>query len=138
MSYRYKRIRLNKNITRDEHRIVMEKHLGRQLYSKEIIHHINGNPRDNRIENLEISTRSKHAKEHHLKGELHKASKQDGDKGRKTYLKKLGLDKLTYTKTHSSCNKCKKLKQHSEFHKNGRRWNGVNTYCKECRSRYKI
>lgn len=62
--YRYKRIKLKGKLTRDEHRLVMESIIGRRLMYNEVIHHINGKPKDNRPENLQIMTRQEHGKLH--------------------------------------------------------------------------
>ena len=70
MSYKYKKKRLSKGITKDEHRLVMENYLGRKLDEFELVHHINEDPTDNQIENLELCTRSSHARFHQNGREL--------------------------------------------------------------------
>jgi hypothetical protein len=61
--YRYKKIKLSDGSTIDEHRLVWEQHYG-PIPEGGIIHHRNGDGRDNRIENLELHSRSSHAAYH--------------------------------------------------------------------------
>lgn len=49
-----------------EHRMVMELHLGRALSPQEVVHHINGDRADNRIDNLELhGSHAEHMRAHH-------------------------------------------------------------------------
>lgn len=45
----------------------MEQKIGRKLRSDEVVHHINGDKTDNRIENLELISNSEHTSLHHKK-----------------------------------------------------------------------
>lgn len=45
-------------------RAVMAGHLGRLLGPDEVVHHINGDKTDDRIENLEVLTRAEHIEVH--------------------------------------------------------------------------
>lgn len=50
-----------------EHRLVMEKYIGRFLTKREVVHHINENTHDNNIENLELFSNSGlHLITHHI------------------------------------------------------------------------
>lgn len=48
------------------HRVVLENHLGRLLESHEVVHHLNGEKKDNRVENLQVLTIVEHSRLHGL------------------------------------------------------------------------
>lgn len=50
-----------------EHRLVMEEFLNRYLLPEEVVHHINGIPNDNRIENLMLFANNGEHRKYHKK-----------------------------------------------------------------------
>lgn len=54
-----------------EHRLVVEKSLGRRLEPEEVVHHHNEDKLDNRLENLEVMTLQEHTI-HHNKTRIRK------------------------------------------------------------------
>lgn len=63
-----------------EHVAIMEQTIGRRIRKDEVVHHINGNRSDNRIENLQLMTRSEHCRIHtqerHERGLCYDISKE--------------------------------------------------------------
>lgn len=77
---------------RREHRVLMERHLGRRIEPWELVHHINGDTADNRIENLEIQDWGKHTADHH------KGTRRDRDAKRSYEAFALLREELKHTR----------------------------------------
>lgn len=75
MPTRYKAIKVN-GVKYDEHRWLMEQHLGRKLETWESVHHKDENPRNNDIDNLEIMSKSEHSKMHAIGRKMSEEAKR--------------------------------------------------------------
>lgn len=57
-----------RRVARREHRVVVERALGRKLEPWELVHHKDGNQSNNDLSNLEITEWAAHTREHHAGG----------------------------------------------------------------------
>lgn len=60
------------------HRKIMEEHIGRKLTENDIVHHLNGDTHDNRIENLQLTTRSEHQAIYHKESQNNRRDPKTG------------------------------------------------------------
>lgn len=85
---RYRKLRLPDGSRIDEHRYIMEQHLGRKLGRREVVHHKNDDPKDNRLENLEVMTLSQHSRMH-AQDRLRRGIRPSGGRGERAGAAKL-------------------------------------------------
>ena len=99
---KYKGIKVD-GVKKDEHRYIMEQHLGRELTRDEVVHHINGNCRDNRIENLRVMTLSEHTRLHHANrrqsDHIRKAQSERMTEKPNLHQRKLTEDEVRYIRS---------------------------------------
>lgn len=129
MVSRYKGIKINGK-KYDEHRWMMEQHLGRKLNRDEVVHHKNENKRDNFIENFEVQSLSEHTS-NFMKKYMNspKGRQMARDNG-----KKYGFQTSKFKKGKYWCPRCKKWLLKEDFYKSTYPNNlyGIRTNCKIC------
>jgi len=110
MVYKYKAIKVN-GIKHDEHRYLMEQKIRRKLDYNELVHHKDGNPRNNDLKNLEVVQRSEHTR-NFMKGKKYNTHRYKNGK----YW----------------CSNCKGYLFKDKFWPDKDDKNGIRTYCKIC------
>lgn len=101
-----------KKASRFEHRIIAERVVGRSLPATVVIHHVNGQPADNRHSNLVICENSAYHSLLHVRARI---VKRGGDPQRQKI-----------------CSGCQELKVKAEFWRAKRTWDGFQQMCRNC------
>jgi hypothetical protein len=77
----------------------MEVHLGRKLGRNEVVHHVNEDKKDNRIDNLEVMSSAKHTELHHIGSKRSDGQKKNIRNGvRGSSRTKLSEEKVVWLK----------------------------------------
>ena len=82
VSKEYPRITKGKHKGKMIHRLVMEKFIGRELFSHVVVHHIDGDKSNNSIDNLALMTTSAHARLHRLQDQMIGKDRERTEQGR--------------------------------------------------------
>jgi len=115
MKYKYKKIN-GKNIA--VHRLKFELHIGRKLIKEEIVHHIDGNPSNNSLNNLMLFPNQRaHAMYHY----------QNGDSGLKA-----GTNKKKEFEGKFKCFMCEEIKEKKKFLTDAKQHEGIRGICRDC------
>ena len=124
--YQYKKIKLPDGTTIDEHRFVWEEAYG-PIPAGMVVHHKNGNKRDNRLLNLELLS----YREHNIGHCSYKNFFTSG-----WYEKVCTANYLQFCKDKDGlywCNSCKTLLPREKFSANKSRSSGLQNQCRSCR-----
>ena len=116
---KYKAKRINGK-TKQVHRLVMEEHIGRELTKEEVVHHIDGDKSNNKLDNLMLlPNKAANSRLHY----------QQGD-----YKLKAGENRKGLVKGRLKCSRCGIIKDLGDFWKNKNNYLGYGGICKKCHS----
>lgn len=111
---------------RHEHRVVVEGILGRRLGPDEIVHHKDGNAKNNNPDNLQLTTRKEHIAIHDLfhHPQSFRWTKENAKRGEQQHVSKLTDEKVISIRAEYAAGgtSCKKLGKKYGVHANAIHW----------------
>ena len=132
--YKYKKIRVNRAQTKDEHVLIWESHNG-PIPQGAIVHHVNENKLDNRIDNLQLfCSKAAHTRHHNPNGPWNNMS----DEAKRKW--KIQHDIIMFSKRREDshgllrCSICKQYLPKDNYHIDTHSIDGCYSRCKNCRN----